>query len=154
MDALFQLEGCFTDTEQSVYEKQDLTVFTEVVMEHFAFCMGAVTVVMRSGLLKLPYATCRRKMEDHLCNSNPWKGLEELTNFRGQTSPAAHSSAALVKDLNQFFSHLRPHSETTSQRPAFTLPLPQSVLSSKTLTLVQMLSRGELQESSWDLTRC
>lgn len=24
---------------------QDLTVFTEVVMEYFAFCMGAVTVV-------------------------------------------------------------------------------------------------------------
>lgn len=89
-------------------------------------------------------------MEDHLCNSNPWKGLEELTNFRGQTSPAAHSSAALVTDLHQFFSHF----ETTSQRPAFTLPLPQSVLSSKPLTLVRMLSRGELQKSSWDPTRC
>lgn len=45
VNALFQLEDCFTDTQQGVCEKQDLTVFTEVVMESFAFCMGAVTVV-------------------------------------------------------------------------------------------------------------
>lgn len=79
-------------------------------------------------------------MEDHLSNNNlqqMWEGLQQLTNFMGQTSTATHSSTMPVEELNMLFSHF----ETTSQWPAFTSTLPQSVPSSKPLSM-KLLSCG------------
>lgn len=94
---------------------------------------SAARANLRKGIRKAK-SDYRKKMQDHLSNNNPqqvWQGLLQLTNFRGQTSTATHCSDALMEEINMFFSHF----ETTSQRPAFTLPLPQFIPSSKLLTV-------------------
>lgn len=66
---------------------------------------SAARADLRRGIRKAK-SDYRRKMEDHLSNNIPrqvWQGLQQQTNFRGQTSTATHSSATLVEELNTFF---------------------------------------------------
>lgn len=64
---------------------------------------------LRRGIrkAKLDY---QRQIEDHLSNSKPrqvWEGLQHLSNFRGQTSTEAHSSAALEEERSAFLSRFQ-----------------------------------------------
>ncbi len=76
----------------------------------------------------------KRVLEDHLSNNNPrqvWQGIQQLTNFREQTSSAMDSSTALAEELNTFFARF----ESTAPQPQAAPPLTQSARSYDPLTV-------------------
>ena len=71
--------------------------------------------VLRRGI-KAAKVAHKKKVEDHLTNTNPrlvWQGLQSFTNYKGSTPITTTSDASLAEEWNNFFSHFEaksPHS--------------------------------------------
>ena len=68
----------------------------------------------------------KTKTEDQLSNHNPWqmwRGIQEITNFRGQNNTAVDSSDQLAEELNTFACFEIPtHTSAASLSPSWAPP--------------------------------
>lgn len=63
--------------------------------------------------VKAAKTDCKRKVENRLADNDPrqvWQGLQQLTNYRGNTPDVANADASLVEELNQFFTRFETKS--------------------------------------------
>ena len=74
----------------------------------------------------------KERIESHLSNNNPrqvWQGIQQITNFRGQTISGGDSSIALAEELNSFFARFEaPALQSTATPPVQSHPAPSSQL--------------------------
>ena len=72
---------------------------------------------LRRGI-KLAKDSYKKKIEGHLTDNNPhqmWRGIQALTNYKGQPPPTSSSSSSLAEELNSFFARFETTTTTTTR---------------------------------------
>ncbi|KAK0137703.1 hypothetical protein N1851_026097 [Merluccius polli] len=79
--------------------------------------------------IKRAKAAHRLRIESHLSSNNTrevWRGIKDITNFRGCDASTEDLSAPLAEELNCFFAHFETPQQQHSSAPAMPPPLPGS----------------------------